>query len=90
MPELNLSLGRRYIRRDGRKTGPLVLTETVYPLVADQYPFYDPEDDVTYKPNGALLSEGPGQERTQDLIREFISEQDLPALTTSDICVLWS
>lgn len=90
MPELRL--GKIYVRRDGKKTGPLVLTKTVHPSVADQYPFCDPDNDVTYTPNGALLSEGPGHEHNKDLIKEFIEDRNLPDLTVSNanLCVLWN
>ena len=60
---MKLEPGKRYVRRDGEVTGPLVRYES------RKYPFYDHAECEVYRPNGRYWDHG---EEPEDLISEYI------------------
>jgi hypothetical protein len=70
--KLSLEVGKRYVSREGKVTGPL--TKSNY----GQWPFRDPLDGcgATFRPDGTFDTER-GYESPFDLVREFTGEETL-------------
>lgn len=85
---LKLVIGGYYLRRDGKKVGPLVPTSQAFSYMADIYPFRDPARDVTYDPFGFVLSED--QSSPKDLIEVFIEDRGLPELVPTVEAGIWA
>ena len=59
---IQLEVGKRYVRRDGRVTGPLRTDNHAI------YPFYDPDTQFSYTPSGSRFR---GSESFYDLVAEY-------------------
>ena len=62
---LTLKIGKRYVRRDGKVTGPLIAS----PYVGTSHPFMDPNERVTYTASGCWMHDA----HDEDLVREYKS-----------------
>lgn len=65
--ELDLEYGKRYVRRDGEISDPLIPREKGY---SGEYPFHDPKFDDSYTRHGAYDLGGPSR---YDLVSEYIA-----------------
>lgn len=65
---MQIEAGKRYIRRDGQTTAPMVMVHD-----GGRHPFFDPSTCMAYCSNGRYWSD---QESKSDLIEEFSPSQD--------------
>lgn len=70
----NVHLGKRYRRRDGEITGPLMPNLTLG--TGSIYPFHDPEHRFSYTKHGVFVLGKPGGSE-QDLVEEINGEDTL-------------
>lgn len=70
---LKLEYGKRYVRRDGKVTGPMKANDEGDSKYQETYPFYDPECYQGYKSNGRYLKDE--SQCRLDLVSEYVEPQ---------------
>jgi len=67
--DVKLEYGKRYVRRDGKVSGPLAIAPH-----NDEYPFVDEVHDEYYMADGSYIV--PSLERPEDLVEEATEQKD--------------
>jgi len=65
---IKLESGKRYVRRDGKVSGPLAIAHN------DEYPFVDEVHDEDYMADGSYIM--TSLERPEDLVEEATEQKD--------------